>query len=458
MAVIKFTNSKSGLKKILRYVTQSEKTDFRLVSGQECMPETALEEMRAIKRMHGKEHGRQYIHIVQAFHPDEDITHEQAHEIGRQLAARFSGYQAVIATHKDRDHVHTHIVLNSVAYETGRKFQQSRQEMQAVKDFSDSLCRAAGLSVIEKREESAHITQDEYHAAIKGESWKFALMNAIDHAMADSASRAEFIAAMERTGYGVAWQESRKHITYTTPEGMKCRDNKLHDPKYLKEAMEHKLCNREAQAPERGWGIGLANGDSKSGDENGGKRENGSYSENDRARDEGRDDAAIIGQQAYLDYGASAPRVHPMPGHVSTTRGMERDDGAVRRASSDDSCVGGYDYERIGADTGGEQQGTNEHPERDARPARRESYGSDALVRYDTAADRAIGAGTSGERRAAENIGEKDVSDDGGRSRAWGCDCERSLDDLHMTPVRNVDAELERQAQKRKRRSRGIEL
>jgi hypothetical protein len=78
----------------------------------------------------------------------------------------------------------------------------------------------------------------EYRAALKGESWKFKLINAVDNAMEHSHSKAEFVRQMQKLGYGVKWQDSRKHITYTTPEGKKCRDNKMHDGKYLKENME----------------------------------------------------------------------------------------------------------------------------------------------------------------------------------------------------------------------------
>lgn len=238
MAVIKFTNSKSSIKNILEYITQESKTETRLISGKDCMPETALAEMELIKDIYRKKNGRQYIHIVQSFDPKEILTHEQANKIGVELAERFTGFQAVIATHKDRNHIHNHILLNSVNFETGYKFQQSQKEMQLVKDFSDELCLKNGLSIIEKSKNKADINKNEYQVAVKGESWKMKLINSIDSCIEQSESKQGFIDKMNKLGYSVNWSDNRKFITYTTSEGQKCRDKRLHDEKYLKDNME----------------------------------------------------------------------------------------------------------------------------------------------------------------------------------------------------------------------------
>lgn len=238
MAVVKFTNSKGSLRKILNYVTQDEKTDAKLISGQNCMPESALDEMQTIKRLHGKDNGRQYIHIVQSFKPDESLTHEKAHKIGIKLAEYFKEYQVVIATHKDRTHIHNHLVLNSVSLTTGLKFQQSKEDMQTFKEFSDKLCREYRLSVIENKTRESVYKQGEYRSAVKGDSWKLKLSGTIDMAMEQSRSKAEFISNMQNLGYGVTWTASRKYITYTTPSGARCRDKSLHEDKYLKQNME----------------------------------------------------------------------------------------------------------------------------------------------------------------------------------------------------------------------------
>lgn len=85
----------------------------------------------------------------------------------------------------------------------------------------------------------------EYHAAAKGGSWKFRLMNTIDDCMRFAHTREEFITLMRSEGYDVRWEKSRQNITYTIPFGMKCRDDRLHDEKYLKEAMEREFGIRQ---------------------------------------------------------------------------------------------------------------------------------------------------------------------------------------------------------------------
>ena len=81
----------------------------------------------------------------------------------------------------------------------------------------------------------------EYRSATKGESWKFRLMNTIDECMKYAADKDAFVSLMESEGYTVRWESNRKYITYTTPDGMRCRDNKLHEEKYCKEVMEHEF-------------------------------------------------------------------------------------------------------------------------------------------------------------------------------------------------------------------------
>jgi len=262
LAVIKFTNSKSSIKKIIEYITGSSKTEQRLISGKDCMPESALAEMQLVKNMYGKNTGRQYIHIVQSFDPKDNLTHEKANEIGMKLAEKFIGFQAIIATHKDRDHIHNHVLLNSVNFENGLKFQQSKKDMQGVKYFSDKLCLEHGLSIIEKPSSNTDIQRNEYQVALKGESWKIALILTIDKALEISNSKNDFILNMKHFGFDVSWEDKHKYITYTTPEGKKCRDSKLHDNKYLKEAMEfefrkiEKNTHRKTEQP-RGTNNGL---------------------------------------------------------------------------------------------------------------------------------------------------------------------------------------------------------
>lgn len=239
MAVIKFTNSKSTLKHIISYVTKETKTTTGLITGKDCTSENALIEMQSVKNIYNKNGGRQYIHMVQSFHPNDDITYEKAHEIGLKMAEQYKGFQVLVATHMDKTHIHNHLIINSVSFENGKKFQQSNRDMERIKEYSNKLCAENGFVTIPKKSNSPALSQAEYQVAVKGQSWKMKLTNAIDYAMENAADKESFIINMKQLGYGVTWTDTRKYITYATPDGMKCRDNKLYDIKYLKENMEN---------------------------------------------------------------------------------------------------------------------------------------------------------------------------------------------------------------------------
>lgn len=238
MAVIKFINNKVSLKKTLNYICKEEKTDNKLISGKDCIPENAYEEMMTVKKMYQKLTGREKIHFVQSFSPTDKLTYEQAHEIGLRMAEYFKGFQVVVATHIDRQHIHNHIVLNTVNFETGLKFHQSKNDLQKIKDLSNKICKEYGLTVTEQKSKVSDIKINEYQARIKGISWKQVLSNDIDVVMEKSNNKYEFFRNMNELGYKVNWSKEKLSIIYTTPTGYKCSDKKLHKEKYLKENME----------------------------------------------------------------------------------------------------------------------------------------------------------------------------------------------------------------------------
>ena len=241
MAIIEAISSKANIKKIISYVTQDKKTNVNLISGKDCMAESCLEEMLYTKNLYHKNSGRQYIHIIQSFDPKDNLSAEQVHNVGIKLANTFNGFQVLVATHIDKKHLHNHLVINSVSFENGYKIQMSKKDLQYIKDYSDKLCLEIGASVIPKKEKTNYIKRNEYRVAEQGKSWKFKLMNAIDLSLAESNCKDDFIKNMNKLGYQVNWTDTRKYITYTTPEGYKCRDNKLYDEKYSKGAMENEF-------------------------------------------------------------------------------------------------------------------------------------------------------------------------------------------------------------------------
>ena len=240
---------------VLHYVQQEEKTtwgDRRLVSGWNCTARSVYDEMRLTKEQFDKTDGRQYYHFVQSFDKQDNLSPQEVHTMGLELAQReFPNFEVLVATHVDTGHFHNHLVVNSVSFQDGKKLHQSATDLQAHRIANDEICAAHGLEILpppQKQVKQKRMGAREYRSAVKGESWKFRLMNTIDQCMKYAATREEFISLMESKGYQVRWTDSRKNITYTTPAGMKCRDNRLHEEKYTKEAMEHEFRIRAAIA------------------------------------------------------------------------------------------------------------------------------------------------------------------------------------------------------------------
>lgn len=249
---IKYAKQSAGaLHGVAGYVSQEEKTmqedGPQLVSGQNCNPQLAFQEFIATRTMHRKDSPVYFYHYVQSFHPDEAITGEQAHAVAKEFAAKaWPNSEVLIATHIDAEHIHSHFIVNAVCFETGQMLRQGPCTLATLRPLSDEICLAHGLSVLPKQQKKAQgMSTREYRAASKGESWKFRLINVIDDCMKNARTRDEFIALMKSEGYGVRWEASRQSITYTIPSGYKCRDDRLHDARYLKEAMEREFRIRE---------------------------------------------------------------------------------------------------------------------------------------------------------------------------------------------------------------------
>ena len=234
----------------MRYVKQEKKTqwgDRQLVSGINCRPESAYDDFLRTKLLYHKEDGRMFYHMVQSFPSGEPVDPAAAHAAALKLAEYFKGREVLVCTHTDREHIHSHFIINSVSLEDGRKLHISEPELSELRQRNDAVCAQFGLPVFlpERPQKVKAVASAEYHAAARGESWKFQLMNCINECMRYARTRDEFVLLMGRKGYDVRWQDSRKNITYTTPDGKKCRDDRLHDEKYLKENMENEFRIRE---------------------------------------------------------------------------------------------------------------------------------------------------------------------------------------------------------------------
>ena len=231
------------MKSVMRYVSKLSKTLWdgqQLVSGIGCQPETAFDEFLSTKLLHHKDGGVMFYHMVQSFPKGANIDPRTAHEAARQLAGYFEGCEVLVCTHTDREHIHSHCIINSVNFETGKKVHMADEQIQELRIRNDQICEELGLPKFQRdgQRQSRGMSNTEYYTASKGESWKFELMRVIDDCMRYAGNREEFLALLRAEGYDATWTDSRKNITYVTPDGRKCRDSKLHMEKYLKENME----------------------------------------------------------------------------------------------------------------------------------------------------------------------------------------------------------------------------
>ena len=251
MAIVHFVNYKKGtqsraaMRGVMLYVMQEKKTAWEggpLVSGINCQPQSVYDDFLSTKLLYHKDGGVMFYHMVQSFPKGAAVDPRQAHEAARRLAEYFDGCEVLVCNHVDREHIHSHCVINSVNFETGKKLHMAKEQLQELMRRNDMICQEMGLPVFEPTAQQARgMGGAEYHTALKGQSWKLRLMNTIDECMKYAADKDAFVSLMASEGYAVRWESGRKYITYTTPDGLKCRDNKLHEEKYCKEAMEYEF-------------------------------------------------------------------------------------------------------------------------------------------------------------------------------------------------------------------------
>ena len=204
------------LSDVIRYAVNSEKTQetgseddaplHRFVSGINCSPATARDEMLAVKKRFGKENGTVAYHGYQSFAPGE-ATPELAHESGVKLATRLWGdrYQVIVATHLDKEnHLHNHFVVNTVSFADGIKYHRTRKDYHEMQAFSDELCRKYGLSVIEHPQQGRGKQYGEWRAEQEQRpTWRGLIHTDIDGAIRQSMTERQFFDALRKKGYAV---------------------------------------------------------------------------------------------------------------------------------------------------------------------------------------------------------------------------------------------------------------
>lgn len=259
-----------ALRAVLSYALQEKKIEqdgVLYASTHNCVLTSAYAEMLTTKERFHKTDGRQFYHFVQSFSEDDGLTPQEVNALGLELAAlEFPDFEVVVATHTDTNNLHNHIIVNSVNCKTGKKLHQNTEDLMAHRQANDEICLAHGLNILPSVKRKKRMKPGEYQAGLRGTSWKLDLVNAINDALEYANDRESFIENMEQEGYQVVWTDTRKHITFITPEGWRCRDSSLHDETFLKSNLELLFAYRQTVGfepatpePEEGWLGELAN-------------------------------------------------------------------------------------------------------------------------------------------------------------------------------------------------------
>lgn len=269
MATTKALSSRS-FKATLNYICQESKTKLSLMTGINCSNscETAITQWQVMKKIYKKTTGRSCKHYVHSFAPEEQITPEEAHKIACELVARcpqFKGFQVFIATHTDKPHKHSHIVINSVSIDDGHKIQLTKSDLAQIKAINDEICKEHGLSVTQKgqtfskykREDMSSAKTETYRllekaAESKADSWMLDTAVKILEIKKKAISKEDFCQQLNTAGVMVTWSETRRNITFQQMDGTgkkgkaakKIRDKTLADifkVDISKDVLEHEF-------------------------------------------------------------------------------------------------------------------------------------------------------------------------------------------------------------------------
>jgi hypothetical protein len=201
-------DEKTSLDDMLEYATNDDKTvtlKKAYKTALNCNLETAYQDMMATKKRKNATGGRLGYHIIQSFKPGE-VTAEEAHEIAIELAQRsFGDYEVVIGTHIDKNHIHSHIVVNSVSVITGKKYRDTAKDLfDGIREASDQLCREHGLSVVVPGKEKTSLTYIEWLARQGMRiSWQSLIRMDIDDCIMQAYDFGNFLVLMRLKGYEI---------------------------------------------------------------------------------------------------------------------------------------------------------------------------------------------------------------------------------------------------------------
>lgn len=242
MAITKIWKFKSRLDQLIEYAINGEKTEEKLyVSGINCIPDTAFYEMKNVKKQFFKTEGIECFHAIQSFVKDE-VTPEQAHEIGVKLANELWGekFQVIVSTHLNTDNIHNHFVINSVSFIDGKRFCNTKRDYALMRKTSDRLCKEYGLSVLKQEEK--------YNKYATSNLYKELMRDSIDYAIASSKDYDEFIQILKDLDYIITDRNNSLSIR-REPYKRNTKIEKQFGKNYSKENIFKRILETQATFP-----------------------------------------------------------------------------------------------------------------------------------------------------------------------------------------------------------------
>ena len=203
------------LQNVIDYARNSDKTEKEyFVTGINCDSDSAYEEMQDTKRYYNKKDKILAFHAYQSF-AEGEVTPELAHQIGVQLANEMWGdrFQVVVTTHLNTNHIHNHIVLNSVSFEDGLKYYDNHTNYAKMRHISDELCKEYGLSVIEEKATKKKMNYDNfYKKSLYTDNYSNNAKRDLDLAIRQAYSYDDFLYLMKKLDYEIIFRANKISI------------------------------------------------------------------------------------------------------------------------------------------------------------------------------------------------------------------------------------------------------
>ena len=245
MAVTTIHPIRSTVELSIKYICDPDKTDSQiLISSHGCGHKTADLDFKETWKRWNSASKIQARHLIQSFSPEDEVTPEKSHDIGKALMNKVlkGEYEYVMTTHVDKNHIHNHFVFNNVNNKTGKAYLSNKRTYHNIRDISDTLCYKNKLSVIEHSSGINGISYKEVLERKKGTSWKAKLQYAIDNAIKRSKDWEEFLKIMKEKGYEI---KEGKHISFRAKEQERFTRSKTIGERYTEGSIRNRIETRE---------------------------------------------------------------------------------------------------------------------------------------------------------------------------------------------------------------------